>query len=344
MNQAAGETFASLDEAFLKILGLLLNTGTQAAPRDLSTSELTPFSFSIADPRRRYVSVPERRWSISYAIGELAWHLRGSDAVEEIAFYAPRWRKLANGKAAISGSSYGAKIFSRRHGQQSQWERVLAVLREDRATRRAVLYFADPDADSLDPKADVACALSLQLLIRGRQLDAICTMRSNDAVLGLPYDVFLFTMLQEMAASALGCELGTYYHQVGSLHLYTSQIPLARRVIESRPTVYVPMAHMQELAGKRILLDGEAMCRRGVRRFELSTRSYWGDLLAVVARWARVHIDQHDDAGPDEGQDPVLSALFDQWYASRSVSPGDVARHKPGAHVPAAASHRGPQS
>ena len=45
-------------------------------------------------------------------------------------------------------------------------------------------------------------------------------MRSNDAYLGLPHDVFSFTMLQEIAARELGVGLGEYTHSVASLHLY----------------------------------------------------------------------------------------------------------------------------
>jgi hypothetical protein len=48
----------------------------------------------------------------------------------------------------------------------------------------------------------------------------IATMRSNDLWLGLPYDVFAFTCIQQMVAAALGVGLGWYQHQAGSLHVY----------------------------------------------------------------------------------------------------------------------------
>ena len=46
------------------------------------------------------------------------------------------------------------------------------------------------------------------------------SMRSNDAYLGLPHDVFSFTMFQEIVARMLGVEMGDYTHFAGSLHLY----------------------------------------------------------------------------------------------------------------------------
>ncbi len=48
----------------------------------------------------------------------------------------------------------------------------------------------------------------------------ITHMRSNDAYLGLPHDVFCFTMIQEIIAKSVSAELGSYTHMVGSLHLY----------------------------------------------------------------------------------------------------------------------------
>ena len=45
-------------------------------------------------------------------------------------------------------------------------------------------------------------------------------MRSNDIFIGLPHDIFCFTMLQEIVARLLYVDLGTYKHAVGSLHLY----------------------------------------------------------------------------------------------------------------------------
>lgn len=37
-------------------------------------------------------------------------------------------------------------------------------------------------------------------------------MRSNDAYLGFPHDVFFFTMIQELVARSLGIRVGDYHH------------------------------------------------------------------------------------------------------------------------------------
>src|SRR5206468_2212365 len=78
---------------------------------------------------------------------------------------------------------------------------------------------------------DAACATSLQFLLRDGVLDAVLTMRSNDAVWGMPYDIFLFTFLQELMALELGVGLGAYHHFASSLHIYERHVALARRVL-----------------------------------------------------------------------------------------------------------------
>jgi thymidylate synthase len=59
-------------------------------------------------------------------------------------------------------------------------------------------------------------------------------MRSSDVWLGLPYDVFTFTMLQNLAAADLGSEIGTFYMNLGSSHLYASNFEGAKAVLHGK--------------------------------------------------------------------------------------------------------------
>ena len=43
-----------------------------------------------------------------------------------------------------------------------------------------------------------------KFLIRDNKLNMITTMRSNDIYLGFTYDVFIFTLMQEILANELG--------------------------------------------------------------------------------------------------------------------------------------------
>jgi hypothetical protein len=64
-------------------------------------------------------------------------------------------------------------------------------------------------------------------------------MRSADAVWGLTYDLFSFTLLQEMMLNELrssgmdDLELGEYIHTAGSLHIYERHFGMAEAATNS---------------------------------------------------------------------------------------------------------------
>ncbi|MDU4834782.1 MAG: thymidylate synthase, partial [Enterococcus faecium] len=111
---------------------------------------------------------------------------------------------------------------------------LIQLLKNDTGTRRAVipLYSAD---DLGKESKDIPCTLSLEFLIRNNKLHLITNMRSNDIFLGLPYDIFSFTMLQEYIAYQLGVDLGCYYHYVGSLHVYQRNFKKIEEISQMSP-------------------------------------------------------------------------------------------------------------
>ncbi len=308
--------FESLDDAFRVVLRSLLDEGRTTDPRSIPTAELIAASFTILDPRRRYISNPERRWSLAYALAEYSWHARGSNSLEEIAWYAPAWRHFTPGDTVI-GSAYGSSIFKAHGDLLSQWDTVINLLRHDPSSRRAVLYLGGYDPSVSDDKRDIACSLSLQLILRAGKLEAICYMRSNDAMIGLPYDVFLFTMIQEMAALTLGCELGSYHHFVGSLHLYETHREWASRILSSDLTENAPMPIMSDLDGLEAFQNAESLSRNSVNLsnddFD-GISSYWRDMMNLIVAWNREKLTGLPDSF---GVGADLSPLFSNLYGLR---------------------------
>lgn len=56
-------------------------------------------------------------------------------------------------------------------------------------------------------------------------------MRSQSALMVMPYDLFLLTMLHEAMAVRLGVGLGYYHHFCGSLHYYEDEEELVDAVL-----------------------------------------------------------------------------------------------------------------
>ncbi len=114
-------------------------------------------------------------------------------------------------------------------------------------------------------------------------------MRSNDAIWGLPYDVFFFTMLQELLACELGRQLGTYTHVVGSLHLYENHYALASRVVQEQAFSDFEMPPMRDHRQLKGFLDLEAGLRTDAAanlEGKKALNPYWRDLLAIL-EWYR---------------------------------------------------------
>lgn len=155
-------------------------------------------------------------------IGELFWYLAGSDSVEFIKHYIPKYPEMIKDEITANGA-YGPRIFgkmaSKKRDRASEWDRVIRTLHEREGSRNALIQiYANSDAK---PKNhDKPCTCTIQFAVRNRQLLMHTHMRSNDAFFGLPHDIFTFTMLQEIAARELGYGLGRYTHSVSSLHLY----------------------------------------------------------------------------------------------------------------------------
>jgi Thymidylate synthase len=123
-----------------------------------------------------------------------------------------------------SGAFWGA--YGRRIGWQIH--DVVTKLLADPWTRQAVATLWDPGRDNLPEKRDYPCTVALgftmQPAFTKEVLDMHVTMRSNDAWLGLPYDMFQFTQLQQTVCRMIDVRPGTYTHTAWSMHLYDRDV------------------------------------------------------------------------------------------------------------------------
>jgi thymidylate synthase len=211
--------------------------GGLVSPRGKRCREVRGVTLELTEPWNNLVTTPARKLNYHYAVAEWVWMWLGRKDVASLAPY----------NANIAAFSDDGKTFFGAYGPRiaAQWKALKAKLREDPDTRQAVLEIWRPDALTTATK-DPPCTLSWQFFLRNGLLEMHAHMRSNDAWLGLPYDVFTFTQFQRMLASELGCELGRYVHHVGSLHLYEEHWDPAAAILHSYweiPAVPTPAPH-----------------------------------------------------------------------------------------------------
>lgn len=257
------------------------------------TTELIAAGFSISNPRARLVASPTRAMNEAFAIANTIWTLSASQVAEDIAIYNPRGRMFASG--GVMEGAVGARIRSTPAGDQMSL--VVDTLRRFPSSRRAVMQIFSP-SDLAHPPRDTPCTLSLQYFLRGGRLEAVTMMRSQSAALLLPYDVYVFTMLQEVIASELEVQLGSYHHLCGSLHFYEDEEVLVDRLLDepnlqdAAPMETMPPGALRTMntviAAERAVrsaLMSDPNTQIDVRGLALSP--YWSSLINVLIGFLR---------------------------------------------------------
>lgn len=205
------------DELFENTLSALQQYPTED---DVMAYEMINANLVLLDPTRNTMCECSRKMPIRYAIGELLWYNSKSRYCKTIEPFSKFWNKVSDDGITIN-SNYGYCIHDK--FDFDQWEMAKQLLQE-KNSRRVVIHIKEARNLIHNPTKDVNCTIALQFILRNGKLDLITTMRSNDIWLGLPYDVFNFTCMQIQMAMELNVQIGTYYHNAGSLHMYKRDI------------------------------------------------------------------------------------------------------------------------
>ena len=204
----------------------IINKGQVSNPRGLRIKELINSSICI-DMNYPIISIPERKLGYKFMAREAWWILSGRNDVESIKDYSKVISTFSNDNYHFDGA-YGPRVVD-------QIRYIVDSLAQDLNTRQAVLtiWRANPRASK-----DIPCTVSIQWLIRDGYICCIDNMRSSDIWLGVPYDIFNFTMLTGYIMLLLkergikNLKLGNLYLNAGSQHLYEDNWEKAQKLIQ----------------------------------------------------------------------------------------------------------------
>lgn len=275
-------TAGTLDDLLHRVISKLLKSKNRIKPTRGEATELPGVLLQLTNPRAR-LSRTEKKGVLFSCLGELLWYLAKTKDVRFISYYVPRYKDESDDGRTVYGG-YGPRLFNMKG--RDQVGNVLTLLRKNPDSRRAVIQLFDA-ADIANKHKEIPCTCTLQFMIRHRRLHMFTSMRSNDAFIGLPHDVFAFTMLQEIMGRSLGLELGRYKHAVGSLHLYEEHRESAQQYLEEgwQATVLMPLMPMTDPWNsiRRVLTAECAIRRRGSMAIpDQSLDKYWADLVRLL--------------------------------------------------------------
>ena len=186
----------------------ILDFGTKATPRGLGVTTL----------KNMHISVPTGMTYRRYKDNPLIGFMEGLQFMGGVFNHSELKRAAPHAKLDLFGhtSSYGLRV-----GEQANW--IINELNADWASRRAILVLANPN----EVLEDRPCTTCMQFFITDT-LNTTVTMRSSDAVYGLPYDFIQFGMMSMMIANCLNIDVGNTTINIGDAHIYDDTASLAK--------------------------------------------------------------------------------------------------------------------
>lgn len=190
------------------------------------THEITDYVFTLSPEAIDLPLGVGRKINTALAAAEAIQLCAGVAMPDLTEAVAAKVAKFVRDKDGTVHGNYGGRV-------DAQIIDVVDKLRADPKSRQAIIQIWDAGLDSQyrDPMPkDIPCTISIGFLVRDGGLQMSVTMRSNDAWLGTPYDVFQFRQLQRTIARQLGRPIGQYVHHAYSMHVYDRDLGAAKQL------------------------------------------------------------------------------------------------------------------
>lgn len=194
-----------------------------------NVKDLGKVVYQIKNDTFRLCFLKERNINPFFALSEFSWIIEGNNLVEPLQYFIKDYNKFSDDSETLNGA-YGFRLL--KYFEINQLEKAISELKKNKASRRVVLTMYSPD-DLNKTSNDIPCNTSIYLKIKDNKLDITILNRSNDLFLGVPYNVFIFYLLQLYIVKELNCDIGTQTHFTDSLHLYTKDLEKVERILNN---------------------------------------------------------------------------------------------------------------
>jgi thymidylate synthase len=318
---------SNLNQVYLDIYNTICQEGTVVSPKGKATKELHPAVIQITNPRQRYCS-SRAGFNLPFSCAEVLWILAGRGDAEMICHYLPRFDEFRDKPWKQFHAPYGTRLRNYGYDERDEYhhpppvdqlEQAYRKLKADPDTRQAVMVLWDVWRDNLQVSVDYPCNNWSHLMIRNGKLDWTQVVRSNDAILGMPQNIFQFTHLQEVMAGWLGVDVGTYTHFADSLHLYTDSFYSLDKMKPTKYDIYEEYydewdARMKKPDFDELLVqmsDAEECWRNGElgKQFHCSNQ-YWTSFMSVIRAYNLSKLGRHLEA-----YDEVVEHVSNEYFS-----------------------------
>ena len=195
------------------------------------TRALPGITFQIDIEKDGFPVLTLRKNPIKSPIAEQVWFLSGDKNTDFLRKYTKMWDEFIEPDGTIT-SAYGYRW--KHHFKRNQIDNIINLLSEDPSSRHAVVITWDPNDDGPGgtAKKNVPCPFAFTINIIGGRLHLHNIIRSNDMMLGCPFDTFGFALMMCILAQKLGVKPGMYTHTISNAHIYDIHYDGARELIK----------------------------------------------------------------------------------------------------------------
>lgn len=171
------------------------------------------------------------------AFAELCWTLSGEKKLDWLQQHTKMWDDFKNESNEVE-AAYGyrwRKMFGR-----DQLIQGIEALKKDPSDRQIFISAWDNSRDGLGNRwtSNVPCPVCFCLNIIDKKLNLTLLLRSSDTIVGLPYDMLMYSLLLIVVTHELrqsGVEVG--YGRIDAIlshaHIYESHFEIAEQLIKS---------------------------------------------------------------------------------------------------------------
>ena len=195
------------------------------------TKALPGITFQIDIEKDGFPLLTLRKQPLKSHIAEQVWFIQGEKDTTFLRKFTKMWDAFLEEDGTLS-SAYGWRW--RHHFGRDQLGKAIELLEKDPSSRHGVIVTWDPKDDGYGgtPKKNVPCPYTYTINIIGGRLHMHNIIRSNDLILGTPFDTFGFALLQCMLAEHLGVKPGIYTHTISNAHIYDNHYAGAEEIIK----------------------------------------------------------------------------------------------------------------
>lgn len=197
---------------------------------------LPAVSFSIDLLKDGFPLLSLRKIPLELFIAEQVWFISGETQPKDfLESFTNIWTPFTNDQGAVT-AAYGHRW--RAHFGRDQLVELIRLLERDPSSRQGVVMAWDPAIDGLEgPKQkNVPCPFAFTVNILDGRLNLHNVMRANDLIVGLPYDVAGFALLQCLLAQRLNVLPGVYTHSISYPEIYSIHYPIAEELLKRTST------------------------------------------------------------------------------------------------------------